>query len=685
MHPNSSPPLIIFTIIAKNYLASARVLMDSVRHWCPQARRVVILVDEADNCFDPSREQFEIIASRDIGIPQHDWFHFKYTILELSTAVKPSAFLHLFKLFPGSNIIYFDPDIKVYSTLDTLLSFLSDSNAVLTPHLTTPLSDNLSPSETDIIRSGSYNLGFLAMRDSSVTTRLLKWWQDRLYDLCVVDIPNGLFVDQKWMDLAPGLFEGIAITRSPQYNVAYWNLHERIIGWRDDRFTVNGEDLCFFHFSGYDPRKPDVLSKHQNRFRMSEIGLASRLISEYGKELLTQGYNISAAWQYTYSSFKNGVSIPNVCRHVANIHPELAATLSDPRSDEGFAAFVAIWNSAWKAESGITKLAHRIYSIRPDVASAMPDITGADQVRFLRWMLANGKREHHIDDIFLVPISEHLDRLASAEIAATLPVVRAATSHSASSQEDISRRLRRIFESRRDLRLAFPDAFGGDALQFLAWARTYGAYEYAFGAETLRDLAQMWNEELAKKATLFARMSRRTSFFLMDWGAKLRRRRHGAAPGYLNSSMRREVAELSARGSEVLTEAARDRQLPAPKSTTINFVGYASATTGVGESVRSAQRAAESAGIKTRVVPVQLNGLWDTRTLHDDPYVIFHVNADQTPIVANALNHGEHSRRYSIGYWAWELDSFPKTWTSSLKYVREIWTPSEFCLSSISR
>src|SRR5215468_6743377 len=87
----------VFTIIAKNYLAHARVLMKSVALHHPEWRRFVILVDRTDGYFDPGRENFDVLLSGDLPIPHSRWFHFKYSILELSTAVKPYAFEYLFQ------------------------------------------------------------------------------------------------------------------------------------------------------------------------------------------------------------------------------------------------------------------------------------------------------------------------------------------------------------------------------------------------------------------------------------------------------------------------------------------------------------------------------------------------------------------------------------------------------------
>ena len=75
---------------------------------------------------------------------------------------------------------------------------------VLTPHLTAPLDDDRHPSDLSILQSGTYNLGFLALRALRRQPRCCDWWQRKLARDCVVDIPRGLFTDQKWMDLVPG-------------------------------------------------------------------------------------------------------------------------------------------------------------------------------------------------------------------------------------------------------------------------------------------------------------------------------------------------------------------------------------------------------------------------------------------------------------------------------------------------
>src|SRR6185437_4431347 len=172
----------IFTIIAKNYLPYARVLMRSAATVHPDWRRVVILVDQVDGYFDPQEEDFELVISSDLPIPRSPWFHFKYTIVELSTAVKPYAFEYLFRSMAVDRIVYLDPDIKIYSGLDKVIEALDAASIVLTPNLTGSLDDDRRPAELDILRSGAYNLGFIAVSRSPHAAAFLAWWQQRLYD-----------------------------------------------------------------------------------------------------------------------------------------------------------------------------------------------------------------------------------------------------------------------------------------------------------------------------------------------------------------------------------------------------------------------------------------------------------------------------------------------------------------------
>src|SRR4051794_8869233 len=67
--PLESPRTAAFTIVSCNYLAHARVLMRSVREFCPGVLRIVLLADRLESRFDPALEDFEVLSTRDLHLP----------------------------------------------------------------------------------------------------------------------------------------------------------------------------------------------------------------------------------------------------------------------------------------------------------------------------------------------------------------------------------------------------------------------------------------------------------------------------------------------------------------------------------------------------------------------------------------------------------------------------------------
>jgi hypothetical protein len=214
----------------------------------------VLLVDRLDGYIDPETEPYQLVTLEELdNIPNLQHFCFKYTPIELNTAVKPYFLEYLLEKYHFQKICYFDPDIYVFSKLAGLWHLLEFSSLVLTPHITIPYQDDHHPTEMDINLAGVFNLGFLGISNTATTRKFLTWWQQRLYDYCYMRPSEGMHVDQNWVNFAPAMHDAVFILRDNAYNIAYWNLHERGTRLRFEHANLFIDDrpVVFFHFSGF--------------------------------------------------------------------------------------------------------------------------------------------------------------------------------------------------------------------------------------------------------------------------------------------------------------------------------------------------------------------------------------------------------------------------------------------------
>ncbi|MBO6702747.1 MAG: glycosyltransferase [Pseudomonadales bacterium] len=410
----------IFTIVSRNYLHYARTLMNSVEQFSPAADRVVGLCDKPED-FDFSAENFDILEMASLDIPMIDKFIFRYTILELNTAIKPYIISALFQQ-GYEKVIYFDPDIRIYDSLDEMLSLLDEHQMLLTPHLTGPLNDDKLPSELNILVSGSYNLGYIGLKNTPDMQQFAHWWEDKLYEDCVVDLPRGLFVDQKWMDLAPGMYTDVYINRNEGWNTAYWNLKHRQVKTADDcqsGYRVNDAPLLFFHFSGFSG-EAKTLSKHQDRFTKESAGTAvQKLCADYADELDANGQASTSKISYAYGNFADGTRIPDFARYIYREDYDWKRSQDDPYEATGCANFLGYLNEPvtlnGKHIPWITRLAFKLYNARPDLQEAFPDLSGAHGKRFADWYVQSAAEQAGFDECFILPVRHELSQFGDTD------------------------------------------------------------------------------------------------------------------------------------------------------------------------------------------------------------------------------------------------------------------------------
>lgn len=270
--------LAVTTVFGRNYLSYVRVLAESFRRQHPHVPLIALLVDDPTGYFDPSREPFQIVRLRN---PRPS----KRSLKQIAAAAKPSA-LRLLLDRGHTSAVFLDPDILVRDSLDPLFRLVAEHSVVLTPHLTNaPGGAESASRELNILASGTFNAGFIGVSERPSARQFLAWWEDRVAAHCRYGVGDGVYYDQRWLDLAPIFFDDVSIVRDPAYNVAHWNLPER--------------DLMrsrFLHFSGFDPDRPDHVTRFSNRIPISALGEGAALFAEYATLLRSAGYDETKRW-----------------------------------------------------------------------------------------------------------------------------------------------------------------------------------------------------------------------------------------------------------------------------------------------------------------------------------------------------------------------------------------------------
>src|SRR5712692_5163436 len=272
------------TIATPDRAAQSRVFARSARECHPDARLVVLAL----NLAGPPR-LFEDVYDLVISVEQLSLgfladMRFRYSTAELCFALKPWVLRHLFEKFPGEPVYYFDSDIELFSRLaEAEAALAAGANVVLTPHILQPAPDQ--DSEEALLQSGSLNAGFLAVAPTSHGRGFVAWWGERLKTGCTLD---GTCGDQKWLELAPSICDGVLILRHPGYNFAFWNAHERPLKCVGGAWTAAGQPLRFVHYTKWNLRDQDS-EQYLTQYYRGEYQPFAALFAEYQRKVMQDG------------------------------------------------------------------------------------------------------------------------------------------------------------------------------------------------------------------------------------------------------------------------------------------------------------------------------------------------------------------------------------------------------------
>lgn len=213
-----------------------------------------------------------------------------YSTIELCSSLKPYVIEKLLDM--GYEQVWFcDSDLYFYNPID-LDDLLVQHSILVTPHITRIQNLKSAWAARRILQTGIVNLGFIALT-KKFPNYALSWWKAKMFDQCLNLPEQGIFFDQRWMDLLLSTVPDAYCFRGTQANVAFWNLAERQLQISDKRVMADGQPLQFVHFSGV-PIDSSKLTQELFPWVAAENALVfDQLIRDYRSEVIQLGYRES--------------------------------------------------------------------------------------------------------------------------------------------------------------------------------------------------------------------------------------------------------------------------------------------------------------------------------------------------------------------------------------------------------
>lgn len=125
----------------------------------------------------------------------------------------------------------------------------------------------------------------------------------------------------------------------------------------------------------------------------------------------------------------------------------------------------------------------------------------------------------------------------------------------------------------------------------------------------------------------------------------------------------------------------------------VNLLGYARGEFGIAENVRSYARALEQAvypflifdldvGAITRQMDCSMERHFSNTLCYATN--VFFINADQMHVARDVLGRNIFANRHNIGFWVWELETFPSEWRGAFDLVDEVWVPTSYVHDAVA-
>jgi hypothetical protein len=257
---NMNNSVCIFTLCSGNYIKESIISLLSFKNNITTVtpRLFIVCIDPIPNSIIKeifNQFSIQIIFHDDIISYNIDDIRKKYhkTKDYLRWSSKPSCLLYFLSMY--DKVFYIDNDIYFINKADFILEYvnkgicLTKHNRCINPFKNKIINNKINYSYLYykqfnlnqfkcLFTDGFFNAGFIGANNLSI--KALEWWADMVLYNCSITKQEGIFLDQKYLDILALEYNDITtIINHNGCNISHWNILEQKI-----------EAPIFFHFSG---------------------------------------------------------------------------------------------------------------------------------------------------------------------------------------------------------------------------------------------------------------------------------------------------------------------------------------------------------------------------------------------------------------------------------------------------
>lgn len=246
-----APRLNFVTYFSKEFLIQGTVAIESFIKSHEESSGLAVCLDDTSRSYLQSKgypPRIMVVEISEIHAISDIFTNFQETrsYAESIISIKPHLIeFYLDQLEPDDYLIYFDADIFFFTSMLTLEQFSTGFEVLLSEHL-------FPKNMLESVKFGKFNGGMIVFKQSVKSRELLVRWKNQCSEWCKLELSEGRFADQKYLDDFPEN-DGVAALSHPGVNNGqYYFMEKRIFRFSFPlkRFVLDGCPILSFHFHG---------------------------------------------------------------------------------------------------------------------------------------------------------------------------------------------------------------------------------------------------------------------------------------------------------------------------------------------------------------------------------------------------------------------------------------------------